>query len=223
MFLCDWVKVLLLFHFSVMFTWKKKKKKKKKRDEHTKSLYWFANTYVYSLFHLLVVVEKQSMNWVDLFSLTKKNIVRREKADANLDINFLAFCCRSNTFLFIGSVFTNSQWVAGDYPQRVSLFFARLHIVTSGVQLLSLQYHVSFQLTLFLFSISHSMSKQLFRLSSFQPIRTRCRFTAEKFLFLTQATNAMTTWISASNLSFSYSFLLFHICSFLSHCPVVDQ
>ena len=43
------------------------------------------------------------------------------------------------------------------------------------------------QLTLFLFSIPLPLSKRLFCLIPFQPIRTRCRFDADPFLFLTRA------------------------------------
>ena len=118
--------------------------------------------------------------------------MRKETADTDLDIRFLVFCCSSYEYLLVGSVFPTSQWMwglfPGAHPQKRSCtfwLFSYRHDLCPTIVFTSS--HSLSQLTLFLFSIPHSLPKRLFRLSSFQPIRTCYQFAADPFLFLIRA------------------------------------
>ena len=86
----------------------------RKKDAHTKNPSWFANTKVYSLPHILVVVRKRETeyeDWDDCVSLTKRNNLLWRERERNRHgpwIIFQVFSRSSNTCMFIDFVFIDS-------------------------------------------------------------------------------------------------------------------
>ena len=151
-----------------------------------KTLFWLANTKVYSLLHFLVVARKREIayeNWVDRVYLTKRN--RRKRAETNLELSF--------TFSIVVPTCASS-WVRPPEFASGSETHSRNSPQNGGSNFrLSSHRRVRFKLTVFTSSRPAansllspnpaSTALWCFHLSSLQPIRTRCQSVVDMFLF----------------------------------------
>ena len=136
----------------------------------------------------------------------KWNVERRERADADLDINFLICCCSSHTCLFTASVFkalsigSNCHFYIFKFPTHTSLFQA-----------------TSTPLTVFQFEFLPANQNSLLIYCWYI-----CIFNSEIRCYLNLDFPPFNSPLQPFSLSLSLLALILFLM-FLYHCPVVDN